>query len=169
MTIIETERLRLRLLTMDDLDVLAEIYQDPEVRRFFPEGTLTREETRKELEWIINVYYAQHGFGLWAAIYKETGEFIGRCGLLPWTIEGRSEVEVAYMLAKPYWGRGLATEAAGAILEHGFKTLPVERLICLIDAGHEASIRVAGNIGMTFEKEWDDGTRLYARNRPTTS
>jgi ribosomal-protein-alanine N-acetyltransferase len=97
--IIETERLELRPLTMDDLDALALIYRDPEVRKYFPEGTLTYEQTREELEWIIDVYYGQHGFGLWATTHKETNEFIGRCGLLPWTIDGRSEVEVAYLLA----------------------------------------------------------------------
>ena len=62
--VIETERLALRHLTMDDLDALALIYRDPEVRKYFPEGTLTYEQTREELEWIIDVYYGQHGFGL---------------------------------------------------------------------------------------------------------
>jgi ribosomal-protein-alanine N-acetyltransferase len=127
--IIETERLELRPLTMDDLDALAPIYRDPEVRKYFPEGTLTSEQTREELEWIIDVYYAQHGFGLWATIHKQTNEFIGRCGLLPWTIDGRSEVEVAYLLARAFWGRGLGTEAARAILAHGFDELHLSRLI----------------------------------------
>ena len=94
-TILETERLLLRPLVLDDLDALAHLYRDPDIRRYFPEGTLTYEETRAELEWIINVYYAQYGFGLWATIHKPTGEFIGRCGLLPWQIEGRAEVEAA--------------------------------------------------------------------------
>ena len=53
--IIETERLELRPLTMDDLDALALIYSDPEVRKYFPEGTLTHVQTREELEWIIDV------------------------------------------------------------------------------------------------------------------
>ena len=134
-SIVETERLELRPLTMDDLDALALIYRDSEVRKYFPEGTLTYEQTREELEWIIDVYYAQHGFGLWATTYKPTNEFIGRCGLLPWTIDGRSEVEVAYLLARAYWGRGLGTEAARAILAYGFEDLHLSRLICLIDPG----------------------------------
>src|SRR5205823_3001806 len=87
--VLETERLILRRLTMDDVDALAEIYRDPEVRRYFPEGTLTEQETRDEVAWIIDVYEARFGFGLWATILKETGAFIGRCGLLPWTaLEG---------------------------------------------------------------------------------
>lgn len=170
-TVLETERLRLRRLRLDDVDDLAALYRDPEVRRFFPEGVLSREETREELEWAIQVCYPRHGFGLWATILKETGEFIGRCGLLPWIIEGRAEVEVAYTLARAHWGRGLATEAARAIVAHGFATLPVTRLICLIDAGNAASIRVAEKLGMTFERVWDDGkgpALVYARARPAS-
>jgi ribosomal-protein-alanine N-acetyltransferase len=164
-SIVETERLELRPLTMNDLDALALIYRDSEVRKYFPEGTLTYEQTREELEWIIDVYYAQHGFGLWATTHKQTNEFIGRCGLLPWTIDGRSEVEVAYLLARAYWGRGLGTEAARAILAYGFEDLHLSRLICLIDPGNEASINVALKIGMRLEREAEiDGepTLIYS-------
>ncbi|MBE7471715.1 MAG: GNAT family N-acetyltransferase [Anaerolineae bacterium] len=157
--ILETERLSLRRLTPDDLDALFALYRDPEIRRYFPEGTQTYEETKEELEWIIEVYYGRYGYGLWATIYKETGEFIGRCGLLPWTIEERQEVEVAYLLDKRYWGQGLATEAAAAIRDYAFAHLPISRLICLVDPENEASRRVAQKIGMTLEKEMIlDGT-----------
>jgi [ribosomal protein S5]-alanine N-acetyltransferase len=166
--VLETPRLRLRHLTMADLDDLAALYADPEVRRFYPEGTLTRAETREELGHILTVHYAEHGFGLWATVLKETGALIGRCGLIPWVLEGRREVEVAYLLGRAHWGRGLATEAAQAILDYGFAALDAPRLICLIDRDNRASIRVAQKIGMTFDKEVDDGQGLalvYARER----
>ncbi len=168
-SILETKRLTLRPLTMDDLDVLATLYSYPEVRKYFPDRTLTYEETKKELEWIIDVCYGRHGFGLWATIHKETGAFIGRCGLIPWALEGRSEVEVAYLLAKTYWGQGLATEAAQAILGYGFERLPVERLICVIEPENRASAKVATKIGMTYRKEVEDEfgwASLYAIARP---
>ncbi len=168
-TVLETERLILRQLTRDDLDALAAIYSDAEVRKYFPEGTLTRDETREELEWIIDVYYGQYGFGLWATIEKATGAFIGRCGLLPWTIDGRAEVEVAYLLARPYWGQGLGTEAARAIANYAFEHLAVPRLICLIDAENEASRNVALKIGMAFEKAIVDDkgpAQVYSMARP---
>jgi [ribosomal protein S5]-alanine N-acetyltransferase len=167
--ILETPRLLLRQLTLNDQDSLYTLYQDPEVRRYFPEGILSYEQTGKELSWIIDVYYRQYGFGLWATIEKETGAFIGRCGLLPWTIEGQAEVEVAYMLARDRWGQGMATEAARAILEYGFVRLPVRRLICLIDRENQASIRVATKIGMTYQREVEDEygwASLYATSRP---
>ena len=106
--------------------------------------------------------------GLWATILKETNTFIGRCGLLPWNIDGQDEVEVAYMISKPYWGKGLGTEAAQAILDYGFTKLDLPRLVCLIDEEHIASIKVAEKIGMHFEKEGRDEIGpflLYSRNR----
>jgi ribosomal-protein-alanine N-acetyltransferase len=163
--ILETPRLILRRLTLDDLDALAALYSDPVVRKYYPEGTLTRAETLEELQWIIDVYYGQYGYGLWATILKENGALIGRCGLLPWTLEGRFEVEVAYMIAKEYWGRGLATEAARDIVEYAVREWRFPRLICLIDADNGASQAVARKIGMTFEKEIDDGkgpAQMYA-------
>jgi ribosomal-protein-alanine N-acetyltransferase len=156
MKILETRRLILRRLLPTDLDRLFELYSDPEIRRYFPEGTLTYEETREELEWFLNGHPEHPELGLWATIHKETDQFIGRCGLLPWTIEGRFEVEVAYLLAKEYWGQGLATEAALAIVDYGFEQLGLSRLICLIDPENQASQRVAGKIGMHFEKQIED-------------
>jgi ribosomal-protein-alanine N-acetyltransferase len=156
MVILETERLIFRRLLPSDLEDLFALYSDPEVRRYFPEGTLTYEETKEELEWFLNGHPDNPALGLWATILKETNQFIGRCGLLPWTIDQRPEVEVAYMLAKAYWGQGLGTEAARAILYYGFERLQLSRLICLIDRENQASIKVARNIGMTFEKEGRD-------------
>jgi len=107
--------------------------------------------------------------GLWATIHKETGKFIGRCGLRPWTIDRQNEVEVAYLISKAYWGQGLGTEAAQSILDYGFEKLNLSRLICLIDKENLASIKVAEKIGMTFEKEGKDEIGpflLYSRNKP---
>jgi [ribosomal protein S5]-alanine N-acetyltransferase len=166
-TVLETDRLLLRPLTMDDLDALATIYADAEVRRFFPEGTLSVEETREELEWFIDVYDGRYGFGLWATIHKDSAAFIGRCGLLPWRVirsepgrlaldhadefpdeEAAYEVELAYLLAKERWGQGLATEAARAIVDDAFGRLRLPRLICLVDPGNGASLKVARNVGL---------------------
>ena len=155
MKILETDRLILRHLLPDDLDKLFALYSDPEIRRYFPEGTLMYEETKEELDWFLNGHPKHPELGLWATIHKESNQFIGRCGLLPWTIEGRYEVEVAYMIAKEYWRQGLGTEAAGAILQYGFGPLGLSRLICMIDPLNKASRRVAEKIGMTLEKEMD--------------
>ena len=168
MIILETKRLLLRRLLPTDFDDLFVLYSDPEVRRYFPEGTLTREETQEELEWLLNGHPKHPELGLWATIHKQTGRFIGRCGLLPWTIDEQYEVEVAYMIAKEFWRQGLGTEAAQGILDYGFDTLGLSRLICLIDHDNIASQKVATHIGMAFEKEGMDDLGpylLYARNK----
>lgn len=156
MTILETERLLLRHQVIHDLDDLWALYCDPEITRYIPDAPRSREEAKEELEWHMNGHPRFPELGLWATIHKETGKFIGRCGLLPWNIDGQDEVEVAYTIARDYWGRGLATEAAQAILQYGFKNLNLSRLICLIDQENEASKRVAEKIGMRFEKEARD-------------
>jgi ribosomal-protein-alanine N-acetyltransferase len=76
--------------------------------------------------------------------------------LLPWTIDGRAEVEVAYLLDKQYWRRGLGTEAARALLRYGFERLRLSSLVCLIHPDNQASKKVARNMGMTLEKEMVD-------------
>jgi RimJ/RimL family protein N-acetyltransferase len=154
--ILETPRLTLRHLLPDDLDALFALYSNSEIRRYFPDGTLSYEQTKEELEWFLHGHPKHPELGLWATIYKETGAFIGRCGLLPWTIEEHEEVEVAYLLDKTYWGKGLATEAAQGIVDYAFDHLKLSRLICLIDPDNQASIKVAKNIGMSLEKEMVD-------------
>jgi ribosomal-protein-alanine N-acetyltransferase len=153
--ILETDRLFLRRLNLDDLNDLFALYRDPEIRRYFPEGVLNLEQTKEELEWHLNGHPDHPELGLWATVHKETGKFIGRCGLLPWEISGKLEVEIAYLLDRAFWGQGLATEAAKGILEYGFKELNLHRLICLIDPENLASRRVAERIGMTLESRVD--------------
>ena len=168
MRVLETEHLLIRHFEPGDLDALFALYSDAEIRRYIPEGMLTVEETREELEYYLQGHPDHPELGLWATVHKENGRFIGRCGLLPWTIDGRAEVEVAYLIDKGYWGQGLGTEAAQGILDYGFEKLKLPRLICLIEAENLASIRVAQKIGMTFEKEGKDDKGpflLYARNR----
>jgi RimJ/RimL family protein N-acetyltransferase len=171
MLILETDRLLLRRLEPGDFENLCTLYRDPAIRRFFPEGTLTDAETKEELEWFLNGHPRHPELGLWATIHKESGRFIGRCGLLPWTIDGQFEVEIAYLIAKEYWRQGLGSEAALAIRDYAFEVLNLTRLICLIDHENKASIGVAQKIGMRFEIESHDETGpflVYSITRQTT-
>jgi ribosomal-protein-alanine N-acetyltransferase len=154
--ILETKRLFLRHYVLSDVDRLFAFYSDPDVVKYIPDAPRTFEETKEELEWFMNGHPRFPELGLWATIHKETGEFIGRCGLIPWTIDEQHEVEVAFALSKAYWGQGVATEVAQALVHYGFEHLKLSRLICLIEHGNEGSIKVATKIGMTFEKEGRD-------------
>ncbi len=153
--VVETNRLILRHLVISDLNDLYALYCYPEIRRYFPEGVLTLEETKEELEWFLNGHPKYPELGLWATVHKETGKFIGRCGLLPWEIDDRLEIEIAYLLDKSFWHQGLATEAAQGILDYGFEKLNLSRLICLIDPENAASQRVAERIGISLERKVD--------------
>ena len=172
MKILETDRLILRHLEPDDLDDLFALYADPEVVRYIPDAPQTLAETKEELDWFLHGHPRRPELGLWATIFKPTNQFVGRCGLLPWTIDGQDEVEVAYTIAPSHWGQGLGTEAAQAILDYGFNALGFTRLVSLIDEENVASIRVAEKIGMAFEKASRDEIGpfwLYARNKPESS
>jgi ribosomal-protein-alanine N-acetyltransferase len=166
--VLETERLVLRRLVPDDLPALHALYRDPVVRRFFPDGTRTLEETREELEWFLGGHPRHTELGLWATVERATGAFLGRCGLLPWTIDGALEVELAYLIDPARWGEGFATEAARAIVRHAHETLGLGRLIGLIDPENAASVRVAEKVGMRFDRHHVDAygpCALYARSR----
>lgn len=153
--ILETPRLVLRHQVLADLDDLWALYQNPNITRYIPDAPRSREEAQEELEWHMHGHPHHPELGLWATIHKETGKFIGRCGLLPWTIEEQYNVEVAYTLAQDFWRQGLATEAAHAILRYGFETLNLSRLICLIDPENIASQKVAEKMGMKWERTVD--------------
>jgi len=151
MTILETERLQFRFVEAADLDGLAAIYADPEVMRFIG-GPLDRNGAWDRIQRM-QALYGQRHCGPYATILKATGELIGRCGFLFWTIEGHDEVEVAYLLARPHWGRGFATEAARALVRYGFDAMRLSRIISLIHPENIASIRVAEKAGLGFERE----------------
>jgi ribosomal-protein-alanine N-acetyltransferase len=153
MVILETSRLTLRHLEMSDLDALYRLYRDPQIREHFPEGTLSLEETQEELECFLRGHHTPPELGLWATVERSTGAFLGRCGLLPWTIEGQPEIELAYLIDKSRWGEGLATEAASGIIQHARAELHLKRLICLIMPRNVASAAVARKVGMTFERK----------------
>lgn len=108
--VFETERMVLRQMEMDDVDDLMGIFSDPVAMRYYP-NTKSRQEAE---EWVRRVResYRDNGFGLWAAILKDSGEFAGQCGLTVQEVGGKNEIEIGYLFLRRFWGRGLATEAA---------------------------------------------------------
>jgi ribosomal-protein-alanine N-acetyltransferase len=153
--ILETPRLLLRHQVIEDLDDLWALYQNPNITKYIPDAPRTRVEAQEELEWHMHGHPKHPELGLWATVHKETGKFIGRCGLLPWTIEGQYDVEVAYTIAEEYWGQGLGSEVAQAILQYGFEKLNLSRLICMIEPENIGSQKVAEKIGMSLKKKVD--------------
>jgi ribosomal-protein-alanine N-acetyltransferase len=162
---IETPRLILRPLAWTDLDALAVIYSDEETRRFVG-GVKDRDGTAELLNRMITSF-AKDGFGMHAVVEKASGRLIGRCGFLVQEVEGAREIELAYLIAREFWGRGLATEAAATLRDWGHAHVQ-PRLISLIDHANHASRRLAERIGGRYERDVDyEETRvqLYVNER----
>ncbi|MDN4072117.1 GNAT family N-acetyltransferase [Fictibacillus terranigra] len=162
---VETQRLRFRQYTMDDLEFYASLWGQPDVVRYIGRGlTKTNKEAWKSLEnWILPGY--KNGLGLYVIQLKETEEPIGHAGLVRQVVEGRKETEIGYWLAKPYWGQGFASEAAAFFTSYGKNQLKYGRLISLIHPKNAASIAVAKKLGMAYEKTVffnGNRTRVYA-------
>ncbi len=148
---VETSRLRLRMFRPEDLDGLSGMTSDPEVMRYIGHGvTLTREETRSNLATIISAF-SRRGFGRWALELKETGSLVGYCGLSL----GNAEfgIELAYLLARRAWGRGLALEAGRATLRYGFERLGLASVAGLTFHNNLRSRRVLERLGMSFVRD----------------
>lgn len=148
---LESKRLLLRELTLSDVDDLFAILGDEETMRFYP-ASKTREQTIGWIEWNLRSY-EQYGFGLWGLVLKETGEFVGDCGLTMQEVDGEWFVEVGYHVKKTHWRHGLATEAAMACRDHAFDVLGLCRLIALVRVENVPSAGVARKLGMDVWKE----------------
>lgn len=162
---IETERLTLRPLTADDLDVWVDLHADERVNRFV--GAYSREQAAARLNAIAR-QWSERGHGLCAVELKSTGEFIGRCGLNYWAQFG--EVEAGWVLKAEAWGHGYATEAARACVEWGFAKLDMPYVTAMIRPGNDPSVRVAERLGFAPRREdalFGNPVAVYGLERPT--
>ena len=146
-THLETTRLRLRLFTHDDLQIMFKLNSDPEVIKYADTPARDMEEVRQRLEQGPLFDYEKYGYGRFAVELKETGKVIGFCG-----IKYLPEIdlpEVGYRYLKEYWGKGIGTEAAKACVEFARADLKIKKLIALIIPENIASIKVAEKLCMS--------------------
>ena len=146
---IHTGRLRLRHFSRGDLGALAAIYADAAAMRHIAGGVRDHAETRSRLDAIL-AHWEEFGYGYWAVTMQGTNGIIGECGLRTWMEWG--ETELHYIFASAHWGRGLATEAASAVLRHGFGELGLARIVAFAAPGNGESFRVMEKLGMRFER-----------------
>ena len=142
---LETERLVLRMFEAADFEAYAAMCGDPEVMRFIGDGQpLAPPMAWRSLAMVIG-HWSLRSYGLWAATERASGALVGRIGF--WNPDGWPGFELGWLLGRPYWGRGYATEAARAALEWGFAQLGQSQAISLIYPDNAASIRVASRLG----------------------
>lgn len=159
--VIETPRLLLRPMRLEDVDDLLRLFADPAVMAAFESDPFDRPRMER---WVRRnlAHQARYGYGLFSIVLKADGTLLGDCGL-EHLEDGTGEVELGYDLRRDYWNRGLATEAAAAVRDHAFRVLELPRLISLIRQGNGASRRVAEKIGMRHEADVERDGRRYWR------
>jgi RimJ/RimL family protein N-acetyltransferase len=144
-----SERLVLRGWRHADIDAWAAICADAEVMRFLGHpGALSREDAWEEMAYLAG-HWVLRGYGQWALEERDTGELVGRAGLLE--PEGWPGLELGWTVARPRWGRGYADEAARAAMGWAADRLGADHLISLIANDNRRSRRVAEKLGMEPE------------------
>ena len=161
---LETRRLVMRAWTSADIAPYAATIADPEVMRHMGAGwryrlkrgiadvvaTVSEVEARMDIRRLER-HWVDHGWGEWAVEESDTGEFVGRLGFKhhPDFRVDSSQVEIGWLLARRFWGRGYATEAGAVALAEGFERLGLERVVSITAPANRRSIRVMRNLGMT--------------------
>jgi ribosomal-protein-alanine N-acetyltransferase len=163
---VTTERLVLRPFQPRDVPDLHAILQSPGILRYF------REPGPPALDWVERLiarklaFWEERGMGWWAVVPRSGGPLIGWAGLA--SPPNTDETEVGYLLAKPFWGRGFATEAARASLEWGFAEHPVDRIIGITHPENVPSQKVLLRLGMEYEgmhRYYEMDVRRYGISR----
>jgi ribosomal-protein-alanine N-acetyltransferase len=168
----ETQRLLLRVPEESDLDLIADLWADPEVTAYIG-GPRDRDMVVNSFrEYIADPesYARDEGERWWSIVERGSGEFIGLCSLLEKEVAGQTETDLGYFLLPAYWGQGYATEAASLVMDHAFSDLQLASLVAVIYPHNAGSIAVARKLGMQFEQavERSDGVvrHIYRLPRP---
>jgi RimJ/RimL family protein N-acetyltransferase len=161
-----TTRLLLRRWREADREPFARINADPRVMEYFP-AALTREESDTLVDRI-DAHFTEHGFGMWAAELRDTGEFIGFIGLNVPRFEAHFTpcVEIGWRLAAEHWGRGLATEGARAVLDQAFHPLRLPEIVAFTTTANLRSRRVMEKLGMAHDPADDFDHPCLAEGHP---
>ncbi len=158
-TVLETERTVIREMTLDDINELYELYDDPEIKRFVPPLYESREEEIEFEEAYIEKMYGVCGFGYWLVISKDKGEVIGRAGISP--RNGYDVMEIGYLFDKAHRGQGIAFEVCSAVIEYARDVLGQEKLNAFIQKENADSIRLIERLGFhRIGEAFEDGNLM---------
>ena len=169
MVLLETERLFVRDWVPDDWKRYRPLATDPRVLKYIGRGEPSSEERVKQFVWGGIEKAKSRGWILWPVIHRDDAELIGFCGFS----DGfPPDVEIGWRLRPEYWGQGLATEIASAVMAYGWKRFQFDRLISVVQPANRPSIRVAEKLGMTLEATFaHQGIEVlrYAKTKPPES
>jgi RimJ/RimL family protein N-acetyltransferase len=163
--IIETSRLRIRRLTLEDADFILRLVSEPAfIANIGDKGVRTLADARIFISKGPWTCQAKAGYGQFLVCRKQDGESIGVCGLL--FRDGLNLTDVGFAILAEHRGQGFAFEAASAVMKYGLAELQIEEIVGLTLAENTASIRVLEKLGMKFDRvvkifDDDPGTAVY--------
>lgn len=166
MKALESERLYLRKLVEDDFDIFYHLESDPAVMRYIG-GPKSKKEARDRMQRSFNQYEDGTGFAKWMAVEKATNEPIGWFVLTP--LDGTKQIEIGYRLLESSWNKGYATEMAKVVLDYGFNTLDLDRIVGITHLENEASAKVLKKIGLDYigiDYFYNRDVHFYAKDKP---
>lgn len=148
---LETKRLILKTPQLSQFDDLVSLRTDPDVMRYIGTGNIQTPEQVKSFIELADAYLKDHGTTFFSVFEKETGKFVGQAGLMHICFEvNQPDIELAYRLHKKYWRHGFATELAKALIDWGFNTLSLPRIVAILDPANERSRKVMEKAGMSY-------------------
>jgi RimJ/RimL family protein N-acetyltransferase len=151
MRVLETERLEMRHLTLDDAEFMFRLVNEPSWLRFIGDrGVRSVDDAREYLRKGALASYAQHGFGLYLTQLKDAAQPIGICGLVK--RDTLPDVDVGFALLPQFAGKGYAAEAATAVMAHAREQFGLLRVVAITNPDNRASIGVLEKIGLRFER-----------------
>jgi ribosomal-protein-alanine N-acetyltransferase len=148
---LETERLLLRKMRLDDAEAMFAYASDPEVTRYVLFETHRSVEDSESFLRLALEGYERGDFGGWGVVLKDSGAFVGTCGMDAGYAPEHARAELGYVLSREHWGRGLMPEAVRAVIRFGFKRMSLNRVQARCIAENAASARVMEKAGMTYE------------------
>jgi ribosomal-protein-alanine N-acetyltransferase len=148
---LETERLLLRKMRLDDARAMFAYASDPEVTRYVLFETHRSIEDSQAFLRLVVEGYERGDFGGWGVVLKDSGAFVGTCGVDYGYAPEHARAELGYVLAREHWGKGLVPEAVRAVIRFGFGRMELNRIQARCIAENTASARVMEKAGMTYE------------------
>ena len=168
MTVVKTERLILRQLTVDDAPFILMLLNEPSFLRYIGDKNVRNLEDARQ--YMLNgpvASYEKHGFGLYLVELKESHTPIGMCGLVK--REELPDPDIGFAFLPDYWNKGFAYEAAAAVLHDGRERLRLQRILAITSLDNDSSIKLLERLGFRFERviklsEDREQVKLFAKS-----
>lgn len=161
--ILSSARLLFRQHIMADIDAYCAMEMDAEVRRYVGGQPRSRQEAERRFKRSLDPITGR--LSMWATVLRQTGQYIGRCGVYPHFNSNGAPIEgegsIAFYFAREFWGKGYATEAGNSFIQFGFEQLHLQRIVTMVQVGNDASAHVLKKLGFDLQREEEGQQRSF--------